>query len=131
MENVKNVNLVYGVVGLILGLAIAGVSCWNNHHRDMGMRHKMPDGSMMNNKKIDMHSTMGGMMAGLEGKTGDAFDKEFLSEMIVHHEGAVEMAQAVLATSKRPELLQLANDIISAQTKEIGMMQEWQKQWFK
>lgn len=67
----------------------------------------------------------------LEGKTGDAFDQAFLKEMIVHHEGAVVMAQQVLATSKRPELIKLANDIISAQTKEIAQMKEWQKAWFR
>jgi uncharacterized protein (DUF305 family) len=41
------------------------------------------------------------------------------------------MAQQVLATSKRPELIKLANDIISAQTKEIAQMKEWQKAWFR
>ena len=93
--------------------------------------HQMEDGTMMSNVPMDMESMMDGMMASLQGKKGDAFDKEFLAEMIVHHQGAVEMAKAVLANSKRPELIQLANDIISAQTKEIGMMQDWQKAWFK
>jgi uncharacterized protein (DUF305 family) len=86
---------------------------------------------MNNNGKMDMTDTMHSMTSGLEGKTGDAFDKEFLSQMIVHHEGAVAMAQQVLAQSKRPELLKLAQDIITAQTKEISTMQEWQKAWFK
>ncbi len=125
----------YGVVGLVIGIAITGMFCWNNHQNETviqtGMTHQMPDGSTMSNTGMDMNSMMSGMMAGLQGKTGDAFDKEFLAEMIVHHQGAVEMAKAVLTTSKRPELIKLANDIISAQTKEIGMMQEWQKAWFK
>lgn len=95
------------------------------------MRHEMSDGTMMSNDNMDMGTTMQGMMSGLQGKTGDAFDKEFLSEMIVHHQGAVEMAKAVLATSKRPELIKLANDIIAAQTKEIDMMKGWQSMWFK
>lgn len=78
----------------------------------------------------DMSTMMQGMKSGLSGKTGDDFDKAFLSEMIIHHQGAVMMAQAVLTTSHRPELLKLANDIIAAQTKEIDMMQMWQKTWF-
>jgi uncharacterized protein (DUF305 family) len=77
-----------------------------------------------------MQHTMDSMSAGLEGKTGDEFDKAFLKEMIVHHEGAVEMAHAVHATSKRPELLKLADDIISAQTSEIELMKQWQHDWF-
>jgi uncharacterized protein (DUF305 family) len=80
---------------------------------------------------MDMKSMMQDMNAGLVGKTGDEFDKAFLSEMIVHHQGAVEMAQVVLKNSKRPELIKLANDIIAAQTKEIDMMKGWQTQWFK
>ena len=36
----------------------------------------------------------------------------------------------VLAQSKRPELIQLANDIIAAQQKEIDMMRGWQRTWF-
>lgn len=124
------------VVGLILGYAVWGAKNSSQPPVAMSngmMMHKMPDGSMMGNGSngMNMNDMMKGMMAGLEGKTGDAFDKEFLSEMIIHHQGAVEMAKAVLATSKRPELIQLANDIISAQNKEIGMMKEWQKAWFK
>lgn len=95
------------------------------------MMHQMPDGSMMGgNNKMDMNSMMSTMMAGLNGKTGAEFDKAFLSEMIVHHQGAVVMAQAVLKNSKRPELIKLANDIISAQKEEIAKMQGWQKAWF-
>lgn len=90
----------------------------------------MPDGSIMNDD-IGMQGMMHSMAKNLEGKKGSDFDKAFLTEMVVHHEGAVVMAKQVLATSKRPELIQLANDIINAQTKEIQMMQQWQKEWFK
>ncbi len=131
MEN-KNGIVVFSIIFLIIGVFV-GWLIGNNKatsRQTTGM-HQMADGTMMGNVPMNMESMMDGMMAGLQGKTGDAFDKEFLSEMIVHHQGAVEMAKAVLATSKRPELIKLANDIISAQTKEIGMMQEWQKAWFK
>jgi len=77
-----------------------------------------------------MHGAMDGMMMGLQGKTGDALDEAFLTEMIVHHEGAVSMARTLVAGTKRPELLKLGNDIITAQTKEIEMMTQWRKAWF-
>ena len=77
-----------------------------------------------------MHGTMGNMMSGLEGRTGDALDKAFLSEMIVHHEGAVEMAQAILANGKHAELKTMAEAIVSAQTGEIKQMKTWQKEWY-
>lgn len=105
---------------------------------EMGM-HQMPNGEMMPNMmggsvsgsgSMNMAQMMADMNAGLVGKTGDAFDKAFIDEMVVHHQGAVEMAKLVLATSKRPELIKLANDIITAQTKEINMMNGWSKAWF-
>lgn len=135
MENKNNVSL-YSLIFLVIGIFVGWMIWGNSNFRaqsfnNSSMMHMMPDGSMMSNVGMDMGSMMDGMMSGLAGKTGDAFDKEFLEEMIVHHQGAVEMAQAVLATSKRPELIQLANDIITAQTKEIGMMQAWEKAWFK
>lgn len=77
----------------------------------------------------DMHTTMEGMTGNLEGKAGAAFEQAFLEEMIVHHEGAVVMAQMVLEKTERPELVQLANDIISAQTSEIALMRQWQASW--
>jgi uncharacterized protein (DUF305 family) len=131
----KNTNILYGVIGLLLGLVIAiGFYPYmqRSEYKKGPMVHQMADGTLMSSGHgVDMNSMMTSMMAGLQGKTGDTFDKEFLAEMVVHHQGAVDMAKAVLATSKRPELLNLANDIISAQTKEISMMKEWQKAWFK
>jgi uncharacterized protein (DUF305 family) len=118
------------VIALVAGILIGkGTS----HKVATPAMHQMPNGEMMMNdgSSNDMHSMMDSMSMSLEGKTGDAFDQAFLKEMIVHHEGAVVMAQQVLATSKRPELIKLANDIISAQTKEIAQMKEWQKAWFR
>lgn len=117
-----------------LGIGIlTGWLIWRNSTtKELTNMHQMPNGQMMGNAtNTNMQMMMGNMTTGLQGKTGDEFDKEFLSEMIVHHEGAVDMAKLVLANSKRPELLKLANDIISAQTKEIDMMKEWKLNWFK
>ncbi len=120
------------VLGVLLTLLVG--SFGPMHYRGLSRdndTYQIPAGGMMHNDGSAMSGAMHDMMTGLSGKTGDAFDKAFLSEMIVHHQGAVDMAEAVLATSKRPELIQLAKDIIAAQTKEIGMMQGWQKAWFQ
>jgi uncharacterized protein (DUF305 family) len=56
-------------------------------------------------------------------------EKQFIEEMIEHHKAAVVMAQQVLALSPRSEIIKLANDIISAQSTEIKMMQDWLAAW--
>ncbi|MES2930461.1 MAG: DUF305 domain-containing protein [Patescibacteria group bacterium] len=134
----NNTKILYGIIGLLIGVIIGG-SAVSFHHRRGDSReyasesgtHRMPDGTLMSNSGSHMETMMGDMMAELEGKTGDAFDKAFLEEMIVHHEGAVEMAKAVLENSKQPELIKLATNIISTQTREIETMREWQAAWFK
>lgn len=88
--------------------------------------HMMPDGTMMSDMQMMMHD----MNAALVGKTGDAFDEAFLREMIVHHEGAVQMAELALTSAKHQEIKDLAKAIISAQNTEIGQMNAWQSAWY-
>lgn len=118
----------YCLVSLIVGAGIGYVLATPQIPQNM---HVMPDGTTMPNASVNsMEHSMDSMMAGLQGKTGDAFDKAFLEEMIVHHEGAVDMAEALLENTTRPELQKLGRDIISAQTGEIQMMQKWLRDWF-
>lgn len=55
--------------------------------------------------------------------TGEDYDRMFLANMIAHHQGAVDMANLALTSAKHQEIKDMANNIISAQTKEIGDMQ--------
>lgn len=125
----ENKNIIYVAVALIIGILV-GYLMWGTKDEERSV-HMMSDGTMMHDEDMSMDATMHDMMSELEGKKGNEFDKAFLSEMIVHHEGAVVMAQAVLENSKRPELIKLANDIIKAQTSEIEMMKSWLASWFK
>ncbi len=126
----KNNNIWYGIGGIVIGVLIMLPFTHSAPNKKTSM-HQMPDGTMMVDNGGSMASMMHDMNTTLKGKTGDTFDKAFLAEMIVHHQGAVDMAKLVLTSSKRPELIKLANDIISAQNSEIRMMQDWQKAWFK
>lgn len=47
---------------------------------------------------------------------------EFLSGMITHHQQAVQMADMALTNTERPELLDMAEEIIATQTAEIDEM---------
>ncbi|PZV01668.1 MAG: DUF305 domain-containing protein [Leptolyngbya sp.] len=58
------------------------------------------------------------------------YDLRFIDGMIPHHEGAVIMAEAALENSQRPEIRQLAEDIIAAQQVEIAQMEDWRAEWY-
>lgn len=60
-------------------------------------------------------------------KNATDFDKEFIRQMIPHHQMAVHMAQMVLNHNIHNEIGTLAQSIIKSQTAEIKQMQEWQK----
>jgi uncharacterized protein (DUF305 family) len=50
--------------------------------------------------------------------------------MLLHHQGAVEMAEEALQKSDRAEMQELAQDIIAAQQTEIAQMQQWRQAWY-
>ncbi len=58
--------------------------------------------------------------------TGNA-DIDFVHGMIPHHQGAIDMAKILKEKGKDPELQKMADDIISAQEKEITFMKDWLK----
>jgi len=61
------------------------------------------------------------MQALEQASAADAGDL-FLEQMIVHHEGAIEMAQEVLDDGDHPGVRQLAESIITSQAVEIELM---------
>jgi uncharacterized protein (DUF305 family) len=52
-------------------------------------------------------------------------EHDFVTMMIPHHQGAIDMAKAVLLYSKDPQLINLAQGIITEQQNEILLMQAW------
>jgi uncharacterized protein (DUF305 family) len=57
--------------------------------------------------------------------TGDA-DRDFVTMMLPHHQGAVAMAKTELKYGKDPILRKMAKDIIASQDQEITEMKAWQ-----
>lgn len=82
------------------------------HGQDPGMNTDMP--GMMSAEQ----------MTALEKAPDGKFQTMWLQMMIDHHEGAIEMAQRQVEDGQNAKAVALAEDIVSAQKKEIATMQD-------
>jgi uncharacterized protein (DUF305 family) len=82
-------------------------------HGDMDMGGMSASGMMTDE---DMNSLM--------NASGEEFDRMWLQMMITHHQGAIQMAEQVLADSTNPDVTALANAVVAGQTAEIDAMQQ-------
>jgi len=134
-----NKEILYGIIGLLVGVVIAIIfTSYNVNNNNSSMMRMMgintrnvmgDDENTDGRDMMGMGSSMTDMMDTLEEKTGDTFDKAFISSMIIHHQGAIEMAQEAKNNAKHDEIKNLAGDIIKAQTAEIKQMRQWQSDW--
>ena len=107
------------IAGVLLTLLISGYN-----RQQVQPANMMGGGGMMT-----MNSSMNEMMRSLEEAEGEDFDMAFMNSMMVHHEGAIEMAKQAKTKARRQEIKDMADDIIEAQTNEIEQMKMWQKEW--
>ena len=70
-----------------------------------------------------MNADMSGMMDTME--EGVDPNLTFLSAMIQHHQGAIDMAQVALERADHQELRDMARDIVVAQAEEVHQYQTW------
>jgi len=96
------------ILGILLA-AVAGVSAWAAGSDEAAFL-------------AENEAAMTKMMAAMEIKpTGDV-DKDFVAMMTPHHQGAVDMAQAVLRYGRNEQIRRLAQEIIVTQQQEIAVM---------
>lgn len=114
-------SLLYGLIGFFIGGLLVAVAATTFN--------KTSEESTGNANTSMSSMSMDDMTADLKNKTGDEFDEAFISNMIAHHEGAVEMAKLSNKNAKHQEIKTLSENIISAQEKEIAEMKQWQMDW--
>ncbi|WP_032390495.1 DUF305 domain-containing protein [Rhodococcoides fascians] len=74
------------------------------------------------------HSSGSGMMTAqdmdaLMAASGPEFDRQWLTMMIAHHTGAIEMANTEIADGSNPDAQEMARTIVATQQQEIDTMQ--------
>jgi uncharacterized protein (DUF305 family) len=111
-------SVLYGVIGFILGALLMMALASNAvNSQNSGVMRMMGIG-------------IGGNMVQNTGTGNSIMDAHFIEQMIPHHEDAITMANLALERSNREEIRELAHNIIDSQSKEIGQMRDWYKDWY-
>ena len=114
-------NTIIAVAALVVAAGAAAFAfTQNNKSSDMGG---------MNHGSQTTDNTDSATYKQLAALKGEDYDRMFLADMMAHHQGAIDMANLALTQAKHPELKTMAQDIISAQNKEITDMKAWQTSW--
>lgn len=121
----------------LIGISVLPTACSNATSNQPQSSNPSNAAEITNAQKVAQVSSMmedgSGMNHEMSMDLGAAdadYDLRYIDSMVLHHQGAVNMAQAVLQHSQRPEMKKLAQDIITAQEKEIEQMKQWRKTWY-
>lgn len=113
-KNMDNDKLKYGIAGLLIG----GTAVW------------FLATSAVNSNNTGMMRMMGVRTNAQNMMQSETMDAHFIEQMIPHHEDAITMAKLAQTKAQKPEVKQLAQNIIDSQGKEIDQMKSWYKDWF-
>jgi uncharacterized protein (DUF305 family) len=92
------------------------------------MQGWLSDAGLSEDPGHSMGDGMGGMLSDseistLKESTGKAFDKLFLTGMIAHHEGAINMVM-MIENSSNSDISNLGKEIVKSQAAEIELMKQ-------
>jgi uncharacterized protein (DUF305 family) len=131
-NNTVLVAIIALLIGGIGGYAIAEYKegSWGRMgHMEMMDYDRTNDSRQNDWSKSD--DTVGMMGEGMHMHMMVTSERDFLENMIPHHQEAVDTAKEVLARgATTPDMKALAEGIITAQEKEIADMKMWYKNWY-
>lgn len=106
---------------IFTGLLFSVQAIMAQHHEMSSMQKKNTFLTMMDTMMKEMDN------APLPG----TFEADFMSQMIPHHQGAIDMATYQVKHGKNFEMIQLAKSILTEQSNEIVLMNLWLNQPFE
>jgi len=111
---------------VVLPLLAAGAQAQEHHHEHHHGGAESADSAPATPFSALMNNAMSVMDAGMrQAPMNGNPDHDFVTMMMPHHQGAVDMAKAVLLSTQDPEIRNLALGIIAEQQIEIKVMQAW------
>lgn len=72
---------------------------------------------------------MGSDLYALQNATD--FDREFIEQMIPHHQMGIRMASMAVNRGTDPKIRNLAQSMLATQSAEIEQMQQWYQTWYQ
>lgn len=116
-------------LALLLAAACAGAAAQEPHHgHGAAATGSAPVFEAVSTRSFDqlMADAMAVMDDGMRrAPVNGRAEHDFITMMIPHHQGAVDMAKAVLLHTHDPALRNLALGIIAEQQNEINLMRAW------
>jgi YVTN family beta-propeller protein len=106
-------------LALVTVVALAGWRQKSDRHDHTATQG--PGWAALTGSMDTMHAAMSSVR-----QSGDS-DADFVTLMLPHHRGAIEMAKAELMYGKDPQLRRLAQEIVTDQESEIQLMRLWLK----
>ena len=125
-------------LGTAVAMEVADDDPWDGHPGAMTSQRDWPrDGNGMPG---GMHGPvpggmpggmdkMGGGMGGMHRTMQVTSEVDYLAEMVLHHEEAIEAARE-LQRSDRAEMRDFGEAIVSSQSAQVSQMQQWLDEWY-
>lgn len=126
----RRIGITFALAALAAFLTGCGGAATNNANNAAAHDMSNMSGHDMSNMNGHDMSKMDDEMKSSPDADKQPYDLQFIDTMIVHHQGAVKMAQMVLGKTQRPELKTFAQKIIDDQTKEIEQLKKWRDEWY-
>ncbi len=65
------------------------------------------------------------------GQADRTFDLRYINTMIAHHRGAMLLAEQLAKNTSRPDMKNLAQNILADEPKAIAELYAWKKDWYR